>query len=155
MHAKRIDQDLTSEHGFKGSYYSVRRFVRTLRTEKPEAFRRIEVEPGFEAQVDFGTGAPIIGPDGKRRRTHVLRVVLSHSRKGYAEGVFRQTTDDFIGALENAFWAFGGVPKTVVIDNLKAAVKHPDWYDPELVPKLHPPRRNSIAQAMIEPCMDH
>merc|ERR1712232_1438928 len=117
-------------------YYSVRRFVRTLRLSKPEAFRRIEVAPGFEAQVDFGTGAPIIGSDGKRKRTHVLRIVLSHSRKGYAEVVYRQTTDDFIRALENAFWEFGGVPKTVVIDNLKAAVKHPDWYDPELVPKL-------------------
>ena len=136
LHAKRIHQDLTANHGFIGSYYSVRRFVKTLRSEKPEAFRRIEVEPGFEAQVDFGTGAPVIGPDGKRRRTHVLRVVLSHSRKGYAEVVFRQTTDDFIRALENAFWALGGVPKTIVIDNLKAAVKRPDWYDPELVPKL-------------------
>jgi hypothetical protein len=63
-------------------------------------------------------------------------VVLSHSRKGYCEVVFRQTTDDFITALENAFWHFGGVPKTVVIDNLRAAVKRLDWYDPELVPKL-------------------
>lgn len=136
LHAKRIYQDLTAEYGFDGSYYSVRRFVKTLKSDNPEAFRPIEVEPGFEAQVDFGTGAAIVGPDGKRRRTHVLRVVLSHSRKGYAEVVFRQTTDDFLQALENAFWAFGGVPKTVVIDNLKAAVKHPDWYDPELVPKL-------------------
>ena len=28
------------------------------------------------------------------------------------------------------------VPKVLVIDNLKAAVKHPDWYDPELTPKI-------------------
>ena len=32
--------------------------------------------------------------------------------------------------------ALGGVTRTVVIDNLRAAVKHPDWYDPELVPRL-------------------
>ncbi|MEM6473436.1 MAG: IS21 family transposase [Planctomycetota bacterium] len=136
LHAQRIHQDLVSEFGFQGSYYSVRRFAKTLRDQKPEAFRRMEVEPGYEAQVDFGIGIPIVDADGKKRRTHVLRVVLSHSRKGYAEVVYRQTTDDFISALENAFWAFGGVPKTVVIDNLKAAVKKPDWYDPELVPKL-------------------
>jgi transposase len=85
----------------------------------------------WEAQVDFGTGAPVIGKDRKKRRTHVLRVVLSHSRKGYAEVVFRQTTDEFLQALENAFWHFGGVPKTVVIDNLRVAVKNPDWYDPD------------------------
>lgn len=136
LHAQRIFQDLQIEHDFQGKYWSVRRFVKRLRTEKPQAFRRVEVEPGWEAQVDFGTGAPVVGKDGRRRRTHVLRVVLSHSRKGYAEVVFRQTTDDFLAALENAFWHFGGVPKTVVIDNLRAAVKNPDWYDPELVPKL-------------------
>ncbi len=136
LSAQRIFQDLQTEHSFAGSYWSVRRFAKKLCTEAPQAFRRIEVQPGWEAQVDFGTGAPIIGCDGGKRRTHVLRVVLSHSRKGYAEVVFRQTTDDFIKALENAFWHFGGVPKTIVIDNLKAAVKQPDWYDPELVPKL-------------------
>lgn len=109
--------------------YSVRRFVKKLRTEKPTAFRRIEKEPGWEAQVDFGTGAPVVDNDGCKRRTHVLRVVLSHSRKGYAEVIFRQTTDDFLQALENAFWHFGGVPKTVVIDNLRAAVKRPELQD--------------------------
>jgi transposase len=62
--------------------------------------------------------------------------VLSHSRKGYSEPTFRQTTDDFLQALENAFAHFGGVPKTLVIDNLKAAVLHADWFDPELTPKV-------------------
>ena len=98
--------------------------------------RRMECAAGEEAQVDFGSGAPVVGADGKRRKTHVFRIVLSHSRKAYSEATFRQTTEDFIGCLENAFASFGGVPKILVIDNLRAAVKHPDWFDPELVPKL-------------------
>ena len=60
--------------------------------------------------------------DGKRRRPHVLRVVLSCSRKGYTEAFYRQTTENFIRGLENFFRHFGGVPKTLVIDNLRAAV---------------------------------
>ena len=62
--------------------------------------------------------------------------MLSHLRKAYSEVCYRQTTEDFLRAIENAFWHFGGVPKTLVIDNLKAAVTHPDWFDPELNPKL-------------------
>ncbi len=62
--------------------------------------------------------------------------MLSHSRKGYAEAVHRQTTDDFLRCLENAFAHFGGVPRTLVIDNLRAAVKRADWFDPELCPKV-------------------
>ncbi len=65
----------------------------------------------MEAQVDFGTGAPVIGPDGKRRKTHVFRIVFRHSRKAYSEATFRQTTEDFIRCMENAFWHLGGVPE--------------------------------------------
>ena len=136
LSAQRIFQDLVSDHSFEGKYHSVKRFVAKLNQTTPLPFRRIEVGPGEEAQIDFGTGAPVIGEDGRRRRTHVLRVVLSHSRKAYSEAVFRQTTDNFIGAIENALWHFGGVPKTLVPDNLKAAVLKADWYDPDLNPKL-------------------
>lgn len=134
--AQRIFQDLVSEHGFAGKYHSVRRYVARLKQRSPLPFRRMEVAPGEEAQIDFGTGAPIIDAEGHRRRTHVLRIVLSHSRKAYSEAVYRQTTDSLIHCLENAFWHFGGVPKTLVPDNLKAAVLKADWYDPELNPKL-------------------
>jgi transposase len=136
LSAQRIYQDLTSEHSFGGSYYTVRRFVRRLEPVQELPFRRLECEPGDEAQVDFGTGAPVITPDGKRHRTHVFRIVLSHSRKAYSEAVYRQTTDDFLRCIENAFRHFGGAPRRLVLDNLKAAVKKADWFDPELNPKV-------------------
>ena len=62
--------------------------------------------------------------------------MLSHSRKAYSEAVDRQTTENFIRCLENAFAHFGGVTKTLVIDNLRAAVSKADWYDPEINPKV-------------------
>lgn len=136
LSAKRIHQDLVADHGFDGKYWSVNRFVKSLGASRELPFRRIEVEPGEELQVDFGTGAKIRNADGTNRRTHVFRCVLSYSRKGYTEAVFKQDTESFIRTLENAFWALGGVPKRIVFDNAKCAVKTPDWYDPELNPKL-------------------
>ncbi|MGH7584606.1 MAG: IS21 family transposase, partial [Gemmatimonadales bacterium] len=139
LSAKRIYQDLTcpdQAHGYAGSYYSVRRLVQKLSGGSELPVRRMECAPGQEAQVDFGRGAPIVGPDGKRRTSWVFRIVLSHSRKGYSEAVSRQTTDDFLRCLENAFAHFRGVPKTLVIDNLRAAVTRADWFDPELCPKV-------------------
>ena len=136
LSAQRIYQDLVTENGFSGSYYSVRRFVGKLTVATEAPFRRMECEPGAEAQVDFGAGAAVVEPGQRRRRPHVLRVVLSHSRKGYSESVFRQRTEDFLACLENAFWHWGGVPRTIIPDNLKAAVKNPDWYDPEINPRV-------------------
>jgi transposase len=136
LSAQRIYQDLVAEHDFQGSYYSVRRFVRRLGKSRSLPFRRMESPPGDQAQVDFGSGASIVTMEDKRKRSHVFRIVLSHSRKGYSESVYHQTTENFLRTLENAFWSFGGVPKTVVLDNLKAAVHKADWYDPELHPKI-------------------
>ena len=136
LSAQRIYQDLVSLHGFTGSYQSVKRFVRKLEAANPLPFRRMECEPGEEAQVDFGLGAWVVGADGKRRRPHLFRLVLSHSRKGYTEAVWRQDTETFLRCLENAFRALGGAPRTCVIDNLRAAVSRSDWFDPEINPKL-------------------
>src|SRR5580658_10269429 len=135
LSAQRIYQDLVSEHGFSGSYQAVKRFVRQLRQTQAVPFVRMEVEPGMEAQVDFGQGAWVM-VDGKRKRPHLFRIVLSHSRKGYSEVVWQQTTESFIRCLENAFRYFGGVTCTLIIDNLRAAVKRADWYDPEVNVKV-------------------
>jgi transposase len=135
LSAQRIYQDLVSEHQFAGSYQSVKRFVRKLAAMMPLAFRRMECAPGHEVQVDFGKGAWIM-VEGKRKRPHLFRVVLSHSRKGYSEAVWQQTTENFIRCLENAFRHFGGVAHTTVIDNLRAAVTKADWFDPQLHPKI-------------------
>jgi transposase len=132
---QRIYQDLVTERQFTGSYYAVRRFVLRRVGSQELPFRRMECAPGQEVQVDFGQAAWVM-ENGKRRRPHLFRVVLSHSRKGYGEAVWRQTTESFIRCLENAFRHFGGVPVSVVIDNLKAGVIQADWFDPDLNPKL-------------------
>jgi transposase len=136
LSARRIHEDLVREHGFAGTYQAVKRYVRRLGREAPVPFRRMEFGPGEQLQVDFGTGPWIVGEDGRRRHSQVFRAVLCCSRKGYSEATFDQRTETFLRCLENAYRHLGGVPATTVPDNLKAAVIHPDWYDPGLNPKL-------------------
>ena len=137
LSGQRIYQDLVVEHADAApSYDAIKRFLRRLHRQEDLPFRRMERPPGQEAQVDFGAGAFLLHADGRKKRTYVFRIVLSHSRKAYSQAVYHESTEEFIACLENAFAYFGGVPRTLVIDNLRAAVKHPDWYDPELVPRL-------------------
>jgi transposase len=130
----RIWRDLKDHHGFTGSYESVKRYIRRLGASTLLPFRRIEVPPGKEAQVDFGRGALVKTAGRGYRRPPVLRVKLSFSRRGYSEASRREGTVEFLTILENAFWHFGGVPAEIVLDNLKAAVARADWYDPDLHP---------------------
>jgi hypothetical protein len=90
----RIHQDLRSEYSFPGSYHSVRRFIEHLGVKKPLPFRRMEVEPGHEAQIDFGTAAFVIDANGKKRRPWMFRIVLSQSRKACSEVVWRKHTSE-------------------------------------------------------------
>lgn len=128
-----IWQRLRDEHGYKGSYSSVRRFVSGLRPKRPEATCRVETEPGEEAQVDFGSaGRQWDGKEGRRRRAWVFVMTLSWSRHQYVECVFDQKVETFVRCHERAFAWFGGVPGRVVIDNLKAGVIAHDLHDPVL-----------------------
>jgi transposase len=128
---QRIWQDLVEEYGYGGSYESVKRFVRAL----PRPRRAVGVyhsAPGEEAQVDFFQGAPTLHPQsGQWRRPWVFRMTLCHSRHGYEEAVWDQKLETFLHLHEHAFRDFGGVPRVVRQDNLKAAVVRACLYDPD------------------------
>lgn len=70
-----LQQDLVGEHQFAGSYDAMKRFVRRLQAAGERPFCRMEVEPGAEAQVDFGLGAWVLVV-GKRKRPHLFRIRL-------------------------------------------------------------------------------
>ena len=136
LSARRIYQDLVEENGFADSYESVKRFVRKQRASHPERVWRLECQPGEELQLDFGLGAPIDEDQGRTRRSWILRLVLSYSRKGYSEALYRQDTETFLRCLENGLRSFGGTPLLLNLDNFKAAVRNADWFDPDINPKL-------------------
>jgi transposase len=81
----------------------------------------VDTEPGEVAQVDFGyAGLLWDATTGKPRKAWVFVMVLGHSQ--YAEVVFAQRTATWLELHQRAFVWFGGVPKVIVPDNLKAAV---------------------------------
>jgi transposase len=57
-------------------------------------------------------------------------MVLSHSRYSYNEIVLNQSVSTFIRCHIHAFEYFGGVPEVIKIDNLKAGVITPSFYEP-------------------------
>jgi len=124
---------LQENYGFKGAYGSIRRFVRTLEPKRVEAVVRVHSEPGEDLQVDFGYAGMLYDPVAQRmRRAYVFVATLGYSRHQYAKLVFDQKVHTWIGLHKRAFEFFGGVPKRVIPDNLKAAVSEALVHDPVL-----------------------
>ena len=124
---------LLSRSGATVSYSSLRRFVVKHLDwgQKPLTMRVADVPPGELAEVDFGKMGLVRDPEtGKKRVLHALIVTLVHSRHQYVHLTHGQKLTDFMEGLEDAWEFFGGVPRRVVIDNLKAAVTKADRYDP-------------------------
>src|SRR5207249_10905471 len=134
--AMAIWQDLVDGHGFTARYASVRRFVRRLRgTSTPEAHPVILTAPGEEAQVDYGDGAMVRHPQtGQYRRTRLFILTLGYSRKAVRLLTWKSSARIWAELHEQAFRRLGGVPQTIVLDNLKEGVLTPDVYDPALNP---------------------
>jgi transposase len=134
--AKAIWQDLVDDHGFRGAYQSVKRFVGKLRGSRPpEARVVIETPAGEETQVDYGSGPMVREPaSGRYQRTRLFVLTLGYSRKSVRLLTFRSSTRIWVELHERAFRRLGGVTHVVVLDNLGEGVLTPDIYDPALNP---------------------
>jgi transposase len=109
------------EQGFTGGYSIVKAYVRTVRPKRQPAFLKLAFAPGECAQVDWGSfGAAPVGQT--RRRLSFFVMVLCYSRMLYVEFTVSQTMEHFLACHQHAFEFFGGVPKKVMVDNLKSAV---------------------------------
>jgi transposase len=134
--AVKIHRVLAEEYDYGGGYDGIKRFVQDLGRVATLPFRRIESAPGEEAQLDFGRAGLVLGSDGKRRKPWILRMVLSCSRRGYSEAIWRQDSSTVLAAIERGFRHLGGVPAKLVVDNFKAAVSLAEWSDAVLNPRM-------------------
>jgi transposase len=123
------------ERGFKGSYSAVLRKARSIqpkRSKEEEAVVRVEREPGEEAQIDFGYVGRMKDEEGEMRKVWAFVMVMSWSRYAYVEFVFDQKVATWLRCHCNAFAFFNGVPRRLVIDNLKSGITQAVWDDPQV-----------------------
>ena len=107
-----------------------------FRVKKPTV-RIDDPAPGQEAQADFGAMGFMIDPaSGRRRRLWVLIVTLSHSRHSFVFPTFEQTLAVVCEGLDAAWQFFGGVVRSLIVDNLKPAVTKADPISPTINPSF-------------------
>jgi Integrase core domain len=132
-----VHQRLRDEHGLAVGISSLRRYVGLEFGDRPspEAVTvwRPPVEPGSEAQIDYGYLGSWVDPVlGRARRVWAFVMVLAASRHMFVRPVVSMDQRSWVAAHVAAFEFFGGVPARLVPDNLKTGVTRPDLYDPKI-----------------------
>jgi transposase len=123
LSAVRLFEDLR-ERGYTGGIAVLRRYAAQVRKPRPrKAYLRVELEPGEQAQVDWGSfGHLHVG--GTQRPLSVFSMVFSWSRALFIDFSLDQRMDTFLRMHRRALEFFGGVPRRILYDNLKSVVLH-------------------------------
>ncbi len=122
--AKRIYNRLVNEHSFAGSYSAVRDAVRKLRanhTVPPQSDIPLAYDPGEAVQIDWGEATAYL--DGQKTKVNLFCARLCNSCDIIVQAYRTQNQETFLEAQQKAFDFFGGVPRRVIFDNAKVAVK--------------------------------
>lgn len=116
LSAVRLFQEIKAA-GYPGGYTQVKEYVRQVRPRPPEEpVVRFETAPGHQGQIDF---ADFRLPWGKR---YAFLAVLGFSRALWLQFFTKKTMEHVFEGLEAAFAYFGGVPRELLFDQMKAVV---------------------------------
>ena len=133
-----VHQRLRDEHGLAVGISSFRRFVLAEFPDESSLRDKVtvlrpDVEPGDEAQIDYGLlGSWQTPATGKVRRVWAFVMVLASSRHMFVRPVLSLDSQAWVAAHVAAFAFFAGAPRRLVPDNLKTGVDRPDLYDPKI-----------------------
>ncbi len=133
-----VHQRLRDERGLDVSIASFRRYVLATMPDRDSlrgqvTVRKDDPAAGEEAQIDYGYLGQWTDPQtGRKRRVWAFVMVLSCSRHLFVRPVVAMPLAAWVEAHVAALGFFGGAPRRLVTDNLKASVISPDLYDPKL-----------------------
>ncbi|MDD3041266.1 IS21 family transposase [Bacteroides sp.] len=122
--AKRIYDRLVNEKHFTGGESTIRNAVKALRIEvsvPPQADMPLEYEPGDAAQIDWGEATVYI--DGKKCKVQFFCGRLCYSCDIFVQAFYSQNLESFWEGQQLMFDFFRGIPKRLIFDNAKVAVK--------------------------------
>ncbi len=104
--------------------------------KKADVVLRQEHKAGEKLFIDFaGQTVPVIDRgSGELRAAHIFVAVLGCSNYIYAEATWGEDLRSFLDAHVHCFATLRGVPRTLVIDNLRSGVSSPDYYEPDINP---------------------
>jgi transposase len=122
LSAVRIREEIAKPPGgYSGGLAVLRRYLRKIRPARGRVYQEVHYEPGQAMQVDWGAcGRVSVG--GASRKVSVLVATLCYSRLTFIEFSLSQHKAEFYRLLVNALTFFGGSPRSIIFDNLKAAV---------------------------------
>jgi transposase len=123
--AQILYQELRQRHGYRGSYATVRRFVRPLREAACRAdltWTRFETPPGQQSQIDWGQARVWFGAESVVR--HIFVLTLGYSRRSVYVPCLDEALGSFLDAHETAFEYFGGHTQEHLYDRART-VCHP------------------------------
>jgi transposase len=91
---------------------------------------------GEKLFIDYaGQRMAVVDPTtGEKREVQIFVATWGASNYTYVEAHESQSLPHWIGAHVRALAFFGGVPEVLVPDNLKAGVKSPNRYEPDINP---------------------
>ncbi len=107
--------------GFEGGRSIVKSYVAEVRPAPIKAFLSIQYDKGECAQVDWGTYGTI-NTGCSSRKLSVFTMILGYSRTLFIYFTVSEKMEQFLECIRLGFNYFGGVPRKVVIDNLKTGV---------------------------------
>ncbi len=122
LSAVRIREQIArGPDGYAGSASTVRRYLRAVRPVHGRVYQEVHYEPAQAMQVDWGEcGRVQFG--ATTRKVSVFVAVLCYSRLIFIEFALSQRKAEFYRGIVHALEFFGGSPRAVIFDNLKAAV---------------------------------
>lgn len=122
--AKRIYDRLVSEKAFSGSYSAVRVAVRNLKAEHmvPKyADIPLDYDPGDAIQIDWGEATVYI--NNQKTKINFFCGRLCSSCDIFVQAYYSQNLESFLEAQQTMFDYFRGIPKRLIFDNAKVAVR--------------------------------